>query len=334
MRAKILLLGLAAVAAASPVSGHAIELGAGQVSIELRPQFVARQSEVTLGDIAILHTTDLQTIQRLSALSLGRSPAVGNEAVVRRDVVSRWVRSQLGISSGNVLWAGAEETYVSTLAQTLASDRVEQAARAALREWMTARATRYVIEAQPLSADIKLPAGHVELKARPLPINAEPSPRMAVWMDIHVDGRFVRTVPVNFAVDAFRDAWVAPAAVAGGVSLTPGMIEKREVKVTGYASSRLAAPGSQPGTTAAGLRTTRAIKEGEPVTTANSAPLPAIARGAWVALHLTSGVVELESRAQALQDGEVGQIVKVRSSSAASPVEARVVAPGRVEAIL
>ncbi|WP_158290276.1 flagellar basal body P-ring formation chaperone FlgA [Ramlibacter sp. WS9] len=333
MRAKILLLGLAVVAAASPVSGHAFELGAGQVSIELRPQFVARQSEVTLGDIAILHTTDLQTIQRLATLSLGRSPAVGNEAVVRRDVVSRWVRTQLGIPSGNVLWAGAEETHVSTVAQTLASDRVEQAARAALREWMATRATRYVIDAQPLPADIKLPAGNVELKARPLPANAEPTPRMAVWMDIQVDGRFIRTVPVNFAVDAFRDAWVAPAAVAGGVSLTPGMVEKREVKVTGYASSRFPEQGPQPGT-AAGLRTTRAIKEGEPVTMANSAPLPAIARGAWVALHLTSGVVALESRAQALQDGEVGQIVKVRSSSAASPVEARVVSPGRVEAIL
>ena len=85
---------------------------------------------------------------------------------------------------------------------------------------------------------------------------------------------------------------------------------------------------------AAGWRTTKALEEGEPLTPANSRPAPAIARGDWVVLHLKTGMVELEGRARALQDGEMGQVVKVRSANSANPVEARVVAPGRVEVTL
>jgi flagellar basal body P-ring formation protein FlgA len=334
VRSKIFLLAVAVAATASAGQGNAFELGEGQVRIELRPQFVARQQEVRLGDIAILHTTDLPTIQRLSALPLGQAPAAGAEAVVRREVIARWVRSQLGIARDQVLWSGAEETNVRTLAQDYPAARIEQAAKAALREWMDKRATRYGVDALALPTDLKLPAGQVELKARPLAANADPAPRMVVWMDVQVDGRFVRTVPVSFAVEAYRDAWVAPAAIAGGVPLAPGMVEKREVQIAGRSAASVPAQAAQPGEIAAGLRTTRSLKEGEAITARNSAPAPAIARGDWVALHLKSGLVELESRAQALQNGELGQVVKVRSSGGASPVDARVVAPGRVEAML
>ena len=79
MRTTTLFLAVTTMAAMSSLSSAA-ELKEGQVSIELRPQFVARKAEVRLGDIAILHTTDLATIQRLSALPVGNAPLVGADA--------------------------------------------------------------------------------------------------------------------------------------------------------------------------------------------------------------------------------------------------------------
>jgi flagella basal body P-ring formation protein FlgA len=43
--------------------------------------------------------------------------------------------------------------------------------------------------------------------------------------------------------------------------------------------------------------------------------------------------VQLEGRAKALQEGEIGELVRVRMTGAAVPVHARVIEPGRVEAM-
>lgn len=56
-----------------------------------------------------------------------------------------------------------------------------------------------------------------------------------------------------------------------------------------------------------------------------------VARGEWVTLLSRHRGIELESPAEALQDGQLGQAVRVRSAGASGSVVARVVAPGRVE---
>jgi flagella basal body P-ring formation protein FlgA len=59
-----------------------------------------------------------------------------------------------------------------------------------------------------------------------------------------------------------------------------------------------------------------------------------VARGDWVSLHLKTGSMELETRVQALQDGRVGDVVRVRAPAATETVQARVVSSGHVEALL
>ncbi len=324
---------LIAAAATSPLAGWAVEPAEPQVRIELRPQVAARGDRVLLGDIAILHTRDLTTIQRLAALPLGHTPRAGSEAVVRREVIARWIRSQLGIQREDVEWAGPQESTVRGVAQDYAGARVESTAAAELRTWLAKHANRYTVDIVGLAGELQLPAGAVQLVARPLAAGAEPRSRMTVWVDILVDGRFARAIPVSFAVEAFRDAWVTPVSTPANVALTQAALERREVRVV----DRAVQSGVDPfavGASPQVWRTTRALKEGEAVSTRNSAPTPTIARGAWVALHMKSGPVELVARAQALQDGEVGQVVQVRSSNGSAPVAARVVAAGRVEALL
>ncbi|MEJ5989596.1 hypothetical protein WG902_06325 [Ramlibacter sp. PS3R-8] len=58
----------------------------------------------------------------------------------------------------------------------------------------------------------------------------------------------------------------------------------------------------------------------------------AVSRGEWAALRTTSGAVSLESRVEVLQDGRVGQRVRVRTSSNASGILfAKVVGRGQLE---
>jgi len=48
-------------------------------------------------------------------------------------------------------------------------------------------------------------------------------------------------------------------------------------------------------------------------------------------LQVTSGAVVLESKAQALTDGQVGQRIAVRAALSQEPVLAMVIAPGIVK---
>jgi flagella basal body P-ring formation protein FlgA len=60
-------------------------------------------------------------------------------------------------------------------------------------------------------------------------------------------------------------------------------------------------------------------------------PAIAVSRGDWASLHTAAGAVSLESRVEVLQDGHVGDKVRVRTRGATGLVLARVVAPGQLE---
>lgn len=304
-------------------------IGHGQVEIELRPEVVALHRQVRLGDVAYLHTTDLGAIQRLVELPLGQAPQAGNEAVLERKVLARWIRGQIGLTSEQVVWRGSERSRVRGSVQTLPAAQIEQTARAALENWLVARSNRFDIEGLGLRHDINLPVGRIELRARSLPWGSRPSSRMVVWVDVWVDGGFVRTVPVNFLVEAYRDAWVAKSAVAPGVALSSAMLERKEVDVV----SQPIRPAAAEPPADLSLRSLRSLKPGEAVNTLNTARVATVGRGESVTLYLKAGGMRMESRAESLQEGDMGQVVRVRVAGATSPIEARVVDRGRVEAI-
>lgn len=78
---------------------------------------------------------------------------------------------------------------------------------------------------------------------------------------------------------------------------------------------------------------TRTIHVGEPVRNANKQAAAIVGRGDWVNVLYRSGSVELGGRAQALQEGRMGQVVQVKSAGAAGSIAARIVGTGQVEAL-
>ncbi|HSV34278.1 MAG TPA: flagellar basal body P-ring formation chaperone FlgA [Ramlibacter sp.] len=304
---------------------------AAPVQIELRPQVVAPQRQVRLGDVAYLRTSDLAAIQRLVNLPLGQAPRPGQQSVLERDVLARWVRSQTGIAADAVIWHGAERSRVTADVQVIPAARIADAARAALAQWLAARTVRFDLEGTGSLQDLSLPAGAVEFSVRALPAGAQPSTRMVMWVDVRVDGHFVRSVPATFLVEAYGEAWVARSSVAPSAVLAPAMLERKTVNIAAQPAA-LAAGGSADALVSGDVSSRRTIKAGEALTGANVARVAAVSRGEWVTLLLKAGTMRMESRAEALQAGEVGQRVRVRVAGAVSPLDARVTERGRVEA--
>lgn len=298
---------------------------AATVDIELRPAVSVSAGEVSLGDVAYLRSDDLAALQQFMALPLGRAPKAGTATSLTRDSLARWVGARLSPVGTRVTWRGAPEVAVQSVAHELSGFLVEQTARASLTGWLKQRATRFSVETVVPPRDVSVPPGQVALRVRPLPAEDTVASRQRVWVDVSVDNESVRSIAVDFTVAAYAPAWVSPRGVPASTRLPKQALQREEVSIT--------APGfrASPPLEAAGeLRTRRTIAPGSVVATGDVEAVPAVSRGEQVTLLAGDGALSLETRGEALQDGRVGQAVRVRAAGSASPVLAQVVSPGRL----
>jgi flagella basal body P-ring formation protein FlgA len=315
-----LAIAFLALSAAGASHGAPVE---SDIQIELRSYVQVRAHEVHLGDVAVIHSRDAKAIELLVTLPLGAAPRGEAESTVTRESIERWVHHKLGLRTDLMAWSGSDEVVVSTATQTVSAQRLEGVALKALNAWLSGNAARYSVDLQPLPDDLRVPAGEVTVAARELPLDTQPAPRMTIWLDIAVDGEHIRAMPVSAQVHAWSRAWVAPAPLPAGAVVSASSLQEREVA---FASKTPVLPSP--------LRVTRAVRAGEPLTPHNSSRAPLISRGEWVSLHLKDGGIELDRQMQAMQDGELGEVVRVRAADGGEAVSARVTASGRVEAAL
>ncbi len=224
----------------------------------------------------------------------------------------------------------AQDTLPATFRSTevvrdATADEMGTMVTQALGNWLHTRVDRYELALLPAPAtrDV-MPKGRLGFRIRPLPAQGMPTPRMAVWVDVLIDGRYVRSMLRAVDVKAYQQAWVVRQDIEVGDPLNAQVLEHREVDV---AAAALAAWQGQP----EGHVARRRLLAGSYLTeTAVTLPT-AVARGQQVSLVNRLGGVEIVANALALQAGDPGQAVQVKVDAARTAVLARVVGPGKVE---
>lgn len=315
--ARCLLLGLLGLLGLSgPVAA------ASGVIIELRPEVSAAGPMVTLGQLARLQSTDLATLRQLVDLPVGRAPLHGASILLEREALAAWLRRRLGRAAEQAEWRGSPASRVSLHTRTLDGEEVGAAASQALGAWLAARSDRSEVHMTVAPRDIAVPQGPSRLQVR-VPGRSRPRSRMTMWVEVWVAERFIRLVPVTFAVEAWADSWVTAVALPAGALLPPAAAQRREIDLTSDAPTLLPAAGA--------LRVRQSMASGDPLRPQDLEPVPAVVRGQWASLWSGSGAVSSESRVQVLQDGRVGDSVRVRPSAATGSVLARVRSPGQLE---
>lgn len=270
---------------------------AAGVMIELRSEVPAIGATVTLGQLARLQSPDLALMRRLVDLPIGRAPAQGASVVVQREALAAWLDRRLGLTPIEVEWNGPETSRVSASTRTVAGEEIAAAAAQALQDWLAAHGTRGETHLAVAPRDIEAPQGPLRLHVRALG-HAVVRTRVTVWVEVWVGERFARVVPVTFGIETWGDGIVAMVA-------EPAMKDA--------------------------VRTRRAAAAGAPPRPQEMKPLPAVVRGQWASLHSGTGVVRSESRVEVLQDGRVGDKVRVRPTAATASLVVRVSGPGLLE---
>lgn len=297
------------------------------IRIELGAEVEVKQPRVKLGDVAKLAAADPATLQRLADLSLGQAPAAGHAFRLERERLSRWIRAQTGIGAELIEWAGPAVSDVRLSARLLSGDAIAECAIESVRARRSGTEMRIEPSVNQRPPDQAIPLGRLELRARPLPEADLLAKRLSLPVEIMVDGRLVRAVPVSLDLKAFGPAVVATQRQSAGEPLQTSAFEVREVEWSG----RDLLPVQRARREA--LRLRRPVEPGTLLTRAHVEPAPVVAQGDWATLHVRQGLLDLERRVEVLQDGRAGERVRVKLKTAGPAILARVTGPGTVEVV-
>lgn len=167
--------------------------------------------------------------------------------------------------------------------------------------------------------------GEVELVARRLPDDTAARSRLGVWIDLVQGGVLRRSVVVPVSLQVWATGWTPLEDVPAGARLRPGMLRPLEVDI-----ARLESPPwhGQP----EGLVLRSPARAGQVLLQRQVGAPSAVSRGERVDIVHRDRLLEVRMRAVALQDGEPGQVVRVRTQSG-SQLQARVIGPGVTETV-
>lgn len=313
---------------AAPVQLLRAQNAVSTARISLPDHVQVSQSDVRLGDIASLASPDPAILRRLMDLPLGRAPRAGQSFVLERDVLARWIRGHAGLQGDQITWQGAAFTDISLRSRDIPGDDIVALADKTLRQQLGDQlpaGTR--IELQPVAVPRDLAIADELVEIKPRPTAAALAPRMTVWVDVGGAGRVQRSVAVVFEVAVYGPVVVAARDIPAGASLLAGDVEVREQNMAMAAASQKK-PARQ---FSDGQRLRRPIRAGETLTVAHTETVPDVARGSWAVLETRQAGLNVQSRAEVLQDGRAGQMVQVKPVNATASLLARVAGPGRVE---
>jgi flagella basal body P-ring formation protein FlgA len=229
------------------------------------------------------------------------------------------------LAASRAMAAGA-----ATKPQVQARQRVEGAALQAeavraISAWMAQQpVSRFEVSAGLPMTDVDVPAGPWSLSARPLAPGQVPVGRIIVWVDVQVVDRLERRVPVVVTVRSFAPRWQARTDLPARAAIGSDLFERQEIELS---LPSAAAPVELP----AGKRLSRSMVAGQVLQPAHIEQATEVTRGDMVEAHVRRGLVSVQTRGEALQDGRSGQRIQVRIAGASGPVLAQVVGPGTVQ---
>lgn len=218
-------------------------------------------------------------------------------------------------------WAMAAHA-AAPLSQTIPTARLVEAARASLPAAGEGTITMRAMGTPP---DAVVPAGTLRLQTRPL-VGRWPRARVAVPVEVLVNGKPVRTETVWFAIEAMQSVWVYDRDAHAGSPADKLKVHKAIVDVAeadGRPVSSLSALAND--------RLKRGVHAGWPLLEGDFEAIPDVDKQSRVIVHVRYGPIRMETMAMALGAGDVGDVVPVLVEGAASPVQAKVTGKGVVD---
>ena len=294
------------------------------LEINVKPQATVRGDQVYLGDIATFQPADDKRVSRLRRVEVVTAPAPGSGFRLKGRFLTYKLTSAIG---------DQEDIFLKVPAAL----NVRRSAQFISRGQLEGIFKGFVLEDSPWSPDkvrfdrIQAPQGGVALPEGELfwkvagRGNRRHSGNISVVVYLYVDGKEIRKVPVSGKVSV-RQAIVKAAGKIGSGQI----IGHEDVLLAedGYYQGHVDVLGSLE--EVIGKKARRNIRSGQPITGRMIEDPPIVKKGSKVLLKAENALIKVTALGKVLQDGWVGDHVRVLNTTSGKEVSAVVEGPGLV----
>ena len=301
-------------------------VAAHRATITFAENAVVSTDEVTLADIASIQSDDADLCKQLAAIVIGPGPHIGQVLNFRGDglrLLMRRDRRELGIDAADIALQGADLTRIVAESQTIEPDALLDA----ITQWAadqaknTYGAHQVRIDYRMTPDPIAITKGAWEAKPQMARLPSRVPTTLSVPVAIAVDGRIVTNVTLALNLQMQSMVAVATKPVARHEALSPENVEFVDVDLASLNGSPMAHDAEHLN----GLRATRDIMVGDPLTDTNAEQTPLVEKGDQVTVYLQSQLIRLTTVGEAQQDGRAGELIKIRNLRSDKIIRATVV---------
>ncbi|MEJ1357631.1 MAG: flagellar basal body P-ring formation chaperone FlgA [Candidatus Sedimenticola sp. (ex Thyasira tokunagai)] len=301
------------------IGGHAMSSAGALVNIDLKVRTEVNRQEFMLSDIAYVSSDDLELQEKVSKAVIGRSPRVGYQGNFNKSLIQSRIEHCFPDLGSRIQWLGGEQVTVKTLGKLFSKDRYINGAKQYLTHQLNNMYDIAKVENYGVYKDLPVPSGQISTTYHVNNLE-KIGKRVAVWVEIFVDSERIQSLPVWFKAKVYGQMLSLKHDLNVGVLISKDMFvseygELAEVKGT----VMTALPSSV-------MRLKQGMKGGDILVKEIIEKAPAVAKGSRVKILTSTDAVDLTVFATALQDGDIGEKVRVQQGAKGVRYSAKVIA--------
>lgn len=297
------------------------------MKLELLPRVIVKSEKICLSDVVKSNPMTPKNINRLLNMQIGTLSSSGPAIILSRKKLEFWVRMHGGAVGRNVILDGADSIEISVAVQKIDGTKVASFATAALTQWLKERADFVKLDVIGDVASVSVPVGGYDLQLSRISTPQILRKKMMLMVDILVNARVSKSIPVRFNVVATRKVWAAKKTLPKGIAISEDDVEPKELDLLTRSNNMIESLDFFKRS----VRTKAKIPKGGIVEVSNTEIVPDVLKGDIATLVLRDGLVNLESKVEVMQDGFIGQTIKVKPINVKDILQVRVLSGNKVE---
>jgi len=276
----------------------------GKVSLDFRPSTEVKSSHVLLGEIADIRGVSKEQLEKIRSIKIRKAPEPGYTIRIQFSLIRTRLRFA-GLKPDELNIKAPRSISVTTTSIKVSGKELAKTAQNYLMRHFAQTGWKIEAKACRTPSNLTLRAGKLELKPRISP-DVKFSRRVPVEIDVYVDGERAKTVNVNVELSTTAKVVVAKNNIAAFKAIEKTQVKLAKKKIKGPVNNILTNIDS-----ASGMRCKRLIRAGAILTKDMLEPIPTISRGDVIPIFVEFGSVIVKARGKALEDGRVGDNIKV-----------------------
>ena len=294
-----------------------------EVILTMRDKVIVNESIVKLADVVEMFSGDARYINKIKSMNVLNLGNTVHYKRIDQDVLSSIIRSKIG--GVNVVFNGSNNTVVKVKTQKINIDDIVNEITDDISQLIAPITEDYTVKYISKIKNFSIPAGLVSYKYK-LPSSVIKK-RVSVWTDIYVNSMPYKSIPLWFDIKVLDDVAVATTKLKAGKNLNLNDFALEKKDLTLLDKDVLKSKDVK------NLRVTKSILPGEVLSYSLLGEIPLVSRGQKVKVISSYGNVSIFVKGYALDDGDLGESVRVKRNGTKRIFNAVVEKQGLVSAI-